>query len=261
MNGHFLRSSEGLGVKSLPYAPVARDSFPLVLVGSTMYMCGGNPWTADCYLLDTQEEDPAWNKTTGLLLPLAGHSGVAIGSNIWFVHSSSLFDYDTITGNTEEYAMPFNNADYHCSVANATHSYIVGVGVNRDEIWVNTNGEDPKEWTKVARLPIYAFGPSCVWFEGTIHIQGGSDKSWNSLNDAFALKVNSHSLQRLPYMKNPRAFAKAMILDCKPAVIGGRKKHSKYLASIETYDGNTWTEHELSLETGRQQFGLIQFIA
>ena len=249
-----MSSTEGLGMQAPPSLPEARANFPLVLVGRTLYMCGGCClWNADCYTLDTKEANPTWKQATALprARDIYSHSGVAMGAHIWYVHDSTLYDYDTINGTTEQHDMPFNEAWNHCAVANETHSYVAGVGYNNDEIWVNAFAGDPSQWTKVTKLPNSMFHASCVWFQGKIHMQGRNGRS-------YALDVKSHNLQRLADMKIARWNAGAAVLDCKPAVIGGWERGGKQLSSIETYNGS-WTLHEMSLETARSAFGLVQF--
>ena len=257
--GGYSGSAEGLGMEAPPALPSVKTNFPLVLVGSTLHLCGGYPSTADCYTLNTEETNPTWKKNTGLPRAMNGHSGVAMGTHIWYVHHSTLYDYNTITGTTEKHAISFTNAYRHCAVANETHSYVAGVGTNSDEIWVNGNARDPTQWTLVTKLPIAMHGLSCVWFQGTIYMQGGNDKSGNPLKDAFALDINSHSLLGLAGMTTARWEARAAILNCKPAVIGGLTRGHRVLTSIETFDGSAWTLHEMSLKTPRRSFGLVQF--
>ena len=255
-----LSSAEGLGMQGPPAVPAARSSFSLTLMGFTVYLCGGySPPSADCYSLDTEEPSPTWRQRTGLPQEIWGHTSIRRGTHIWYVHVSTLYDYNTITGTTEQYTMPFTGADGHCAVANATHSYVAGVGSKFNEIWFSSTAGDPSQWTLVTKLPITMHYLSCVWFQDTIYFQGGSDRDWHSLKDAFSLDVNSHSLRRLANMTTARRGARAAILDCKPAVIGGRTSRGEYLTSVETYNGTVWTIHEMSLETPRAWFGLVQF--
>lgn len=253
-----LQTTESLGMQDLPALPDSRESFPMTLVGSTIYMCGGYPKTADCYTLNSEEANPTWTKVTGLPKAIEDHSGVAIKTHIWYVHSATLYAYNTITGIIEQHAMPFTNALGHCAVANSTHSYVVGVGGNRDEIWQNYKAEDPSQWTMVTKLPITMRQLSCVWFQGTIHIQGGLNWSGKTLKDAFALDVNSHSLLRIADMTTARYGARAAVQDCKPAVIGGWSR-GVALTFIETYNENAWETYEMALKTGRKNFGLVQY--
>ena len=255
----YLSSTEGLGMKNLPDIPTSQSHFPLVLVGSIIYMCGGFPMTADCFTLNTKEPNPTWTQTTGLPQAIEAHSGVVIEEHIWYVQWTKLYDYNTVTGSTEQHTMPFTQAKRHCAVANGTHSYVVGVGGKRDEIWVNTVARNPLRWTMVARLPMTVRYLSCVWFQETIHIQGGFGNSRTPLKVAFALDVNSHFLTRIADLTIARRDARAGIVDCKPAVIGGVTSGTRHLTSIETYDGSTWTLHEMSLQTARELFGLVQF--
>ena len=137
-------------------------------------MCGGysnvNGPTNKCYTLNPNEDDPIWRLTTPLPVSMVQHSAVAIGKHIWFVHSASLYDYDTDTGTTVVYSMPFTNAKWHCAVANDTHSHVVAVGSNMDEVWVNLEAEDPSQWIRVATLPIYISTGTCTLILNTIHI-------------------------------------------------------------------------------------------
>ena len=87
-------------------------------------------------------------------------------------------------------------------------------------------------------------------------MQGGRGKSFNPLDDAFALDVNTHSLRRLPDITAAREVARAAVVDCKPAVIGGVTTEEIYLTSIETFNGS-WTLHEMALENVRGGFGLV----
>ena len=259
-------STEGLGMEAPPAIPFPLYDFPLVLVGSKLFMCGGRPYNAKTYYtLDTDETTPQWQQTHSLPVTVRGHMGVARAhTNIWFVTSPYLLDYNTTTGITQRHAMPFY-ARYHCVVGNDSYTYVVGVGRSWDEIWFNSNVGDPSSWTFVTRLPIRTAHMSCVWFQETIHIQGGfSGTSFLPLKDAFALDVNSHSLRRVANMTTARVAARAAVLDNKPAVIGGGTQNATgpySLPSIETYDAtnNAWTPYEPSLDIGRHSFGLVQF--
>lgn len=256
---HALSSTEGLGMEALPAIPVALKNFPLVLVKRTLYLCGGFPTTSRCYILDIEEASPTWRETTGLPKAMYRQTGVVMGTHIWYVYGSTLFEYNTVTGTTELHTMPFTQAWVHCAVANATHSYVAGVGSNRDEIWLNEIAGDPSQWTMVIKLPSSTRHLSCVWFQGTIHIQGGWDSLGYPRKDAFVLDVHSNSLRRVANMTTARRGGKAAIVDCKPAMIGGKTTGGRYLTSIETFNGTDWTLHEMSLETARVDYGLVQF--
>ena len=151
-----------------------------------------------------------------------------------------------------------NELTKHCFVANATHSHAVGAGLMANEVWVNTRASDPAQWIKVAVVPL-SF-PTCVLYGENIHIQGGFGGVGKESKSAFALNINTYSLQKLANMTISRAWAEATILDDKVAVVGGLTTNSfnkkECLKSIETYDGTEWTLYELSLKTLRSHFGL-----
>ena len=255
-----LRSSEGLGVWSPPEAPTVITDAPLVLVGTRVFMCGGGTGStvADCYMLDTREA-PTWKSVTQLQTAMSEHSGVAIGDHIWFVYMSAVYDYHTTSGISREYSVPFSYAWGHCAVSNGTHSYVIGVGSDHTEIWVNTIPSIPSKWKMVSRLPMTKRYMSCLWFEDEIYIPGGRDSSGH-LNNAFAMDVKTHSIRPLGFLNQARAGARCMVIDCKPAIVGGWVK-GKALSSIELYDEATdsWEVYKLSLQTARSSFGLVQF--
>lgn len=256
-NRNRLTSAEGVCIDDPPGVPVARVDFPLVVVDHTVYMCGGYPTTADCYTLDMDEDNSTWQSAEPLSRPMAAHLGIAVGSNIWYMITGWVYVYNTVTGSTEEFRSPLSFLTYRCAVASPTHRYAVGVGMDWDEVWVNTDAAKPSEWTMATKINSGTHSFSCVLLGETIHIQGGVDHNTADVSDtAFTLDINTYSLQKLPRMTVPRDRATATILDNKPAVVGGRNGSSQWLSSIETYNGTAWNVHEISLETARSSFGL-----
>ena len=244
-----------------PDPPADHIYFPPVVVGSVVYLCGGSQFADNCYTMDMRAKDfLSWKPIAPVSsFSISGTSGVAVGTHIWYMEGSKLQDYNTITESKIEYDMPFFNEPLkHCFVANATHGHVVGAGRMGNQVWVNIRASDPAQWILVAVMPITY--PTCVLYGKNIHIQGGFDSSWKISNGAFALNINTYSLQKLASMTISRVWAEATILDDKVAVVGGVTRDSfnqdEYLKSIETYDGTEWTLHELSLKTPRSHFGL-----
>ena len=256
-------SSEDLGSWNPPDIPGATHSSPLVAVGSVVYMCGGvstSGITADCYTLDTKILDSNWTAVAALSGGIYALSGVAIESSLWYAFRTRLYVYDTITGITTVHDMPFTDAIENCAVAYGNYSLVVGVGVNRDEIWRNDVEADPSTWSKVASLPMYMEGVSCVMFRNELYVQGGMNRSRMKLAAAFKMNLSTYELETLANLNIPRAHCQAMILNCKPAVVGGWTGQSKNLASIEVYDAvlNKWIVDKLQLQAVRRSFGLVQ---
>ena len=257
------KSSEGLGTWSPPETPTAVYVLPLVSVSSIFYMCGGaidGISTAECYTLNAEEKNPKWRPATPLREPMWGHSAVAIGSRIWFASSLGLYDYETTTGETRVHRLQFSPNYHDCAVSNNTHSYMIGGVFDKNAtIRVNTFASHPSEWTAVANLPLKTYGSSCVWFGNEIYIVGGRSGT-TYLRDAFAMDTNTHRIRRLANLNIPREEARMMVLDCKPAVVGGTTTSHRVLSSIEVYDNskNVWELHNLNLETPRTAFGLSQ---
>ena len=258
--GGRVNSSEGLLASNPPDIPAATRSFPLVAVGCLLFICGGitNAGHTDvCYTLSIDDPEATWITAVSLSRAIHSHSGVVIGLNIWYVSASTLYDYNTVTGTTVEHAMPFTSAYDHCAVANNGHCYIAGVGSNKDEVWVNTFAGNASQWALVVTLPIRMWGPSCVVIENELFIQGGFRTT--DLADSFAVDIKTNKYRQLANMTSPRTNARAIVLEGKPAVVGG-KRGETYLSSIEVYDNtsNEWTLHELELQTARSYFGLVQ---
>ena len=260
VGGH-LKTGEGLGVCNPPDVPVPLDLVPLVVVGDLLYMCGGctNQGTAaTCYTLSIYEQNSTWTATAPMSTALKEHSGVAIESNIWFVYGDELYDYDTVTGNTVKHQMQFGFAARHCAVARDGYSYVAGVGSNKDEVWVNNVAGDPTIWTKLVTLPSNMKGLSCVLIGNELYIIGGEGLTF--LADSFALDIDTYTLRRLAYLNTPRAYAGAMVMNGRPAVVGGMISSSESLSSIEVYNNssNEWTVLDHELQTGRGQAGFVQ---
>ena len=262
----WLNSSEGLGIWSPPDAPAVRFNFPLVVVDSRVFMCGGRSLKyediADCHVLDIHDSPPSWKVAQPLPEAVDGHTGVAIGSHIWFVQWSYLYDYYTTTGATRRFRLPFSINYGHCSVGNNTHSYLIGMGSDYTEIWVNIIASDSTWWKLVARLPTSMRYLSCLWFEDEIYILGGEGDS-EYRRSTYAMNPQTHSLRALADLNHGRAHARAMVLNCKPALVGGKTRGTRFsvtLDDIEVYDkvSNSWSVYHLSLQTARYQFGLAQ---
>ena len=258
-----LRSAEGLGTWSPPDIPEAQMESPLVAVGSRVFLCGG--WsrlfdvTDKCYMLKVDDEQPTWKQVSSLPHPLSGHTGVAIGLNIWYVNRDKLYEYNTVKETTQVYTnMPFGFTVHSCAVANETHSHIVGAGRHRDEIWVNSRASNPTDWIAVAKIPIRPYMHSCILHDDHIYIQGGVTGMY-PINNSFSVDIKTYTLRRLTDLKIPRKGARSLMMDGKPAVIGGSKKGDEELSSMEIYDPSKgWTLHEQSLITPRTMFGLVQ---
>ena len=257
-----LKSAEGFGALSPPDVPVAVADFSLVEVGSRLFMCGGRAQggriTDECYMLDAHENPQTWRAAGHLPRKMAFHSGVAIGTRIWYVYNSVIYTYETRSDVYEQQRLPFYVDQAQCAVSNNTHSFIIGVGKSRTEIWMNTIGSDPSQWNMVGSLPIYTLYVSCTWLEDKIYILGGRHNP-GSRNETFALNANTFEVKQLANLNYERSHAQALVIDCKPAVVGGRAR-GKGLSSIEVYDSTSdiWKVHERSLETARFSFGLAQ---
>ena len=253
---------ESLGTWNHPETPPKEHGYPLVLVDSRIYICGGYPFNDKCYVLDTKEINPTWYEIPGIqaFVPMSLHAGLAMGTNIWFVYIDTLYEYDTITGIIVMHSLPFIFSFSNCAVANTEHSYFLGAGDYRDEIWMNAYPSDPTQWIKVGMLESRRGGLSCVLIGDEIYIQGGQSPGHISSKETYAFNIKSASLRRLSDMVVARAFAKAMILDCGPAVVGGLSGKTP-ISSIEVYNLATdeWTVSGLELQYPRYHFGLIQF--
>ena len=264
-NNGLLNSSEGLGVWSISDPPIAVADSPMVQVESSLYLCGGitdQGESAVCYAIDTHACDTTWAEVTPLPIAMHRHSAVVFETDIWYVHDSTLYVYHTETGDIDQHSLPFSGAYHHCAVHNNTHSYVAGVGPNDDQIWVNTVALDPSNWTMVGTLTTSIHAHSCVWLENEVYILGGLNPSNAFLSDAFVFDVNTHTITTISNLKTARAHARATIIDCKPAVVGGQTSDG-ILTDIEVYDKtlNNWDIFWLSLERERYAFGLVQYLS
>ena len=255
------KSAESFGICYPLDAPTRSTRFPLVVVGNLLYLCGGRTnrgKTAACYALSIYDHNSTWTIVPSLPKAFNAHSGVAVELHIWYVSEATLYDYDTTTGTTVQYAMDFTGAVYHCAVFNNGYSHMVGLGSNHDEVWVNTIAGNPSQWTKVVTLPFEMQGTSCVIVGNELYIVGGRASTF--LTNSFALNLDTYVLRELANMTTPRAYAVATVLDGKPTVVAGLNTTTTYLASIEGYDNisNKWSEHEFELETARRSFGLVK---
>ena len=255
-----INGGEGLGMRSPPDAETEMYPPILVAVNNQVFRCE----YSDCYMYDIEQKHPQWRKVQ--LLPIDNmykSSAVAVGSHIWFFRYNTLYDFDTATGLTEEINLPFSASSDDCFVANATHSYIVVENYetgNGSEIWVNPIASYPFYWKHVATLPTRVWYSYCLMFKDQLYIAGGS---YPRTNLTFVVDVNTYTVQQLADLTMPRGRGQAMVLDCKPAVVGGRDRlGDEYLSSIEVYDDTTneWIVHGLSLQTRKSDFGLVQFI-
>ena len=249
---------EGLGMRSPPEAETYLDVRNLVAVNNQVFGC----WEGICYMYDTEQNHRQWRKLQPG--PIYWNEGVsvAVGSHIWFFGSVTLYDFDTATGLTERFYLPFSVRSSDCAVANAAHIYVVQSSflTGYSFIWVNFFASYPFLWIIVAVLPIEVSASYCLMFKDQIYIAGGgSHRRQSSL--AFVVDVNTYTVQQVANLTIPRFYGQTMVLDCKPAVVGGRGKNAS-LSNIEVYDNtiNEWTVHGLSLQARKSDFGLVQFI-
>lgn len=267
-----LDSSEGMCFWNPPDIPVALQDFTLVAVAAKVYLCGGllPNYTASvaCFTLDTQNDNSSWKHGPPFLNTERVLSGEAIGSHIWFISFHSiLHDYDIMTQTITNYSLPFLTAPGHCSAANSTHSYLVGVGFKYTEVWVNTEDSSPTSWTMVAMLPISMTYSSCLLFENSLYILGGHD-FFVPNKAAFVIDITTYTMRRIADMNTARIGSETMVLDNKPAVVGGMTSYlvnvsdveTTAFSSIEIYDEdlNSWEEIDLVMEIERAYFGLVQ---
>ena len=252
-----------------PPIPVPAADFPLVTVGSIVYLCGGRlstgggdgGLTKDCYTLDTSALNPEWKFLIHLPVKMTHHTAVAIGSKIWFVYESKLHELDTTKNRFKTFILPFSVMSHHCAVSNKTHSYIVG-GSAYDEIWVNVDASSPARWKKVARLDKTRMCLDCLWFKNEIFIAGGCHKLYEDIDTSTIMNVETHQIRNSGKLVRSRCWARMFVADGKPAIVGGMYQDGSknvLINSVETYSASkgTWEIHGY-LHKARSVFGLAQ---
>lgn len=201
-----------------------------------------------------------WQPVPSLPRPAHKHSSVLIGDkNIWHVDRDRIHNFDSSTGLYNTTNLPFIAKTYrHCAVSNGNYSYVIGVGRNDDEIWVNTEPRNEKSWHQVGNL----LGPTqkhgCLWYDSNIMITGGYIGHANVT--IFNTETNTMR-EAMPMLKG--RYSHAMILyNGYPTVVGGTMGFgsAKYLNDTESYDIATgeWFIQDLHLERPKAYFGLVE---
>jgi hypothetical protein len=183
------------------------------------------------------------------------HSAAVVGSHIWYVHYSQLFDLDTVSRAFKTYNLPFYCTSEHSAVSNGTHSYVIGAG-NDEEIWVNTVASRPEKWHKVAIVSRERKEHACLWLNDNVYIAGG----YSHRRDVEVLNTITGQIWGTGSLNVVRQWHQMMVLDDKPAVVVAGWGTDGRLDSIETYDleTGTWSTRFRKLNKKRSSFALAQ---
>ena len=253
-----------------------REGASLDIIGETVYLCGGNKNKGDafdtCYTINPNDTSPEWKRNKTFNEAMSYHTSTVVGLEIWFMHDSKMYVLDTVTEATKTYKLPFESSTHHCAVGNSTHSFQVGVGPDRLEVWVNKYPKDPSKWMKVATLSQSKTDIGCLLFNGVIFVTGGCsgngtddlldhDTVFDTVETIDTNFLNSTTTQNLNI---GRCGHRMMVLDNQIAVGGGVSKSTGVLKptdSIEVYDMDigVWIEYEQSLEFGKYGYGIAQY--
>lgn len=272
-----LGETETLEMFTLPHLPLLRADFPLVSIGSVIYLCGGqeNYGTADgsreksritgsCYILDTASEEPSWAYFTRLP-EITHHLAAVIQSKIWLLAEYSLYSLNPNTRKYKTYDLPFQVTSAACAANNATHIFIFGVGYEYKDIWINRDASEPTAWKKIETSIVSNRESSCLWFGDTIYVAGGTN-STNALATVMQFNVDNYSMTLIGSLNEERAKSRMMILDNSPAIVGGYYKICEgnwpSINTIEIYNENVnlWETSFLRLLQPRARFGLAQIL-
>ena len=120
--------------------------------------------------------EPKLGKNATSTKSVTGHYGVAIGSLIYGLYG---IQHCITTTHTQ---VKHDNMIYPSSMLGIialfitinAHSYVLGIGENYTEIWVNTVSADLSQWHLVGTLNTTVHGMACLWPHGEIFIVGGA---------------------------------------------------------------------------------------
>ena len=261
-----LNSVETINTHQLPDLHHNMEATTLTAVGTVIYHCGGarsphgRRLMSDCRKLNIEDRNPKWQSTTSLPKAMYGHTAVAVSSHIWFAYESHLYDLDTQGSYFKSYRLPFQFKNFHCAVSNSSHSFIIGVGAYNDEVWINRYHNDPSVWDRFATIGTGRRYLACLLHGDNIYVSGGYKWS-RSLARVEVINTKTRNVKRIKSMNNVRRSHTMMVLDDKPAAVGGYGIEGN-LASIEVYDSKTdkWHYSSRSLHRQRKRHALAQLM-
>ena len=256
---------------SVPDLPVARPDFPLVAIGSQVYLCAvfeGYDLTGSCHVLDTEKDDLKWEYFT-TIPSTRFHLAEVIQDHIWFFSGDTLYDLDTNKKKFKNYTLPFSADTQSSSAGNGTHVFVFGAKPDDKYIWINRDASNPSKWKKAKHFKRGFRDSSTLWFGDKIYIAGGSTSPQRTTSAVYQFDVFNNSIEVTTRMNEERAKSRMMVLDNKPAVVGGfhtvldsvnTETYRVTSRTIEYYDERTdsWVYSEQLLKNPRCTFALVQ---
>lgn len=154
------------------------------------------------------------------------------------------------------FAVPFIGANFgHCAVSNGNYSYVIGVGDQEDEIWVNSNSRNESAWQKVGKMYQGRKHHACLWYDSNIMITGGHVFR----SDVEIFNTETNSVWESTSMLRRRGGHAMILYDGYPTVVGGRNGMN-ILEDLESYDIGTgqWFTQERRLKIAKDSFGIVE---
>lgn len=241
---------------SLPALDRSMKFSSLTFFQSTFIYCGGDarsrveePSKA-CF----KKREQGWPGASLLLQRgMVNHTAVTMGdSEIWFIAEDKVDIYDG-TQHIRSNNLPFKSLSRHCAVSNGDFTYVIGVGQNYNEIWVNEEPRDETTWKKAGILNHGRKFHGCLWYASNIMITGGICAG----HSVEIFNTESDKIWEVKWMSTRRSYHHMMLYNGKPTVVGGYDGKSS-LDSLESYDLKTgeWSVEEHVLSKPRLGFSL-----
>lgn len=198
-----------------------------------------------------------WERIHPLPRAADDHTSVTIAENrIWYIDIDRIHSFDVNTGEYISAWLPFRaRSSRHCAVSNGNHTYVIGVGQNNDEIWINTESQDELSWHKVANLKRGRSLHACLWYDSNIMITGGCC----TRDDVEVFNTETNTVRDSIPMLEGRRIHRMMLYDGYPTVVGGYDG-SNYLSDLESFDMRLgrWFTQDVKLQRAKSLFGLVE---
>jgi len=252
-----LITTEQVCTPQLDELPEGRYTDAATMIGSMIFLCGGDGRDKSCIGLDLDQEEREWKLKASMVYFRVSLGMTTIGDAVFASGGANETTHDSVEVFThengwrlEERLKMNGRRRGHCSVAIGSWLFIIG-GLVEEQ---NTNsveafdtslleGDTPAQWI-TRRDTIYErflFGCQVATFEGEegIYAGGGKgrDEVWNTVEFYSVAEDTWRAIGSLNRARN--SFAMSLV-GRQVVVSGGEAGGVSLMSSVEVFNGTSW---------------------